>query len=84
MSKQTNDQMLKDVSLWLPLPPFMQVNVSLPQTPNIRVSSTNNLSPSQTALSSQASHTLLGSAIDLVKLDLVLMHFPLFTLEGAK
>ena len=76
--------MLKDVSLWLPLPPFMQVNVSLAWTPHIRVSSTNNIPPSQTAWSSQASHTLLGSVVDLIKLDLVLMHLHLFTLEGAK
>ena len=48
------------------------------------VSSKKNLSPSQTVLSSQESHTLLCSAVDLVKLDLVLMHFPLFTLEGEK
>ena len=27
---------------------------------------------------------LLGSIVDLVKLDLVLMHLPFFTLEGAK
>ena len=35
-------------------------------------------------LSSQEIHTLLGSFVDLVKLDLVLMHLPLFTLEGEK
>ena len=29
-------------------------------------------------------HSLYGSVVDLVKLDLVLMHLPLFTLEGAK
>ena len=63
---------------------FMQVNVTLPWTPHIRVSSTNDLPPSQIVLSSQASHTLLGSAVDLVKLDLFLMHLPLFTLEGEK
>ena len=62
----------------------MQVNASLPWTPHIRVSSTKNIYPSQTVLSSQASHTLLGSVVDLIKLDLVLMHLPLFTLEGAK
>ena len=83
-SLQTKINILKDVSLWLPLPPFMQVNASFPWTPHIRVCSTNNISPSQTALSSQARHTLLGSAVDLVKLDLVLMQLPLFTLEGEK
>ena len=62
----------------------MQVNVSFPYTPHIRVSSTRNISPSQSVLSSQASHTLLGSVVDLVKLDLVLMQLPLFTLEGEK
>ena len=83
-SLQDQNQILKHVSLWLPLPPFMQLNVSLPRTPHIMVSSTRNLSPSQTTLSSQASHTLLGSTVDLVKLDLVLMQLPLFTLEGEK
>ena len=48
------------------------------------VSFTRNISPSQTMLSSQASHTLLGSVVDLVELDLVLMHLPLFTLECEK
>ena len=83
-SLQDQNQILKHISLWLPLPPFIKMNASLPWTPHIRVSSTNVLLPIQTTLSSQAIHTLLGSAIDLVKLDLVLMHFPLFTLEGAK
>ena len=37
-----------------------------------------------TALSSQASYTLLGCAVDLVKPKLAFMHLPLFTLQGAK
>ena len=42
------------------------------------------ISPIHPALSFKVIHSLYGSAIDLVKLDLVLMHLPLFTLEGEK
>ena len=37
-----------------------------------------------TALSFKVTHSSYGSVVDLVKPDLVLMHLPLFTLEGAK
>ena len=57
LSEETNNQMIQDVSLWLPPHLLIQVNPSLTWTPHIRVSSTRNISPSKTALSSHASYT---------------------------
>ena len=44
----------------------------------------NDLSPIHTVMSFKVIHSSYGSAVDLVKSDLVLMHFPLFTPEGEK
>ena len=44
----------------------------------------NDIPPIKIALSSHASYTSLGNVVDLVKLELVFLYFPLFTLGDEK
>ena len=46
--------------------------------------SSNNIPPMKTALSHLVTHSPHAALFDLVKLDLVSLHFPLFTLGDAK